>query len=222
MKKLVVSKHRNCIICGSKTHSLQDKQIKALYSVCETCGFISKNKEFHLNFDDEFGEYKNHNNSFECIGYVNMFERFIEEYIKPLNISGKALEFGSGPGPVLKELLRREGFDVYDYDPFFNPNEDYLKHTYNLITSTEVVEHFVDPLKEFAHLNSLLNVGGYLIIMTSFNNLSDSEFLNWRYRREASHISFYTLKSLKYIADMFGLKIISHNNNNVMVFKKYN
>lgn len=219
-KNKEVVKTHDCSICGSKTHLLEDKQLKVTYSVCDNCGFFYKNIEFHLNKEEEHNEYNNHNNSFESLGYVKMFETFIKEHIEPLKVSGKVLEYGSGSGPVLKELLRRKGFEVFDFDPFYNSNKEYLKYKYNLITSTEVVEHFYYPLEEFKHLIALLSKNGYLVIMTSFNGLNEAEFLNWRYRREASHVSFFSVKTLRYIANELKLKIVSHNNKDVIVLQK--
>lgn len=210
----------NCLVCGTKTSVLKDPQIRVTHSFCDTCGFIYKNSEFHLSEDIEHENYKMHNNSFESEGYVQIFVNLVSEYIKPLNISGKVLEFGSGPGPVLKELLVREGYDVFDFDPFFNKNIEYLRNRYQLITSTEVVEHFTDPLKEFEHLSELLDVGGYLLIMTRLRTMDSTEFLNWWYRRDLTHISFYNLNTFKEIGKKFGLKIIKTNNVNIIVFQK--
>jgi len=209
-----------CLICNSLTNIVNDSQIKVTYSVCENCGFIFKNIEFHPNLEKELKQYTCHNNSFESAGYVKIFEDLISEYIKPLNIHGKVLEYGSGPGPVLKELLMREELDVYDFDPIFNDNKDYENHRYQLITSTEVAEHFKDPLREFSHLFSLLDEKGYLLIVTKFRNMDLNEFLNWWYRRDSTHLSFYTIKAFKEIEKKFNFSIIINNNVNVIIFQK--
>ncbi|MBI9010121.1 MAG: class I SAM-dependent methyltransferase [Tenericutes bacterium] len=209
-----------CRICGSLTRNLMDVQIRVTYSVCDECGFIYKNLEHHMDKESEHKEYLNHNNNFESIGYVKMFESFIEDFITPLSISGKVLEYGSGPGPVLKELLRRQGYDVYNYDPFFSPNTECLNQTYDLITSTEVVEHFVNPLEEFIKLKSLLNESGYLVLMTNFSEFNEPEFLKWWYRRDTTHISFYKIKTFEFLAFKLNLRLVSHNSKNVIIFKK--
>lgn len=209
-----------CIICKEETETIIDSQIRVTHSHCKNCGFIYKNKEFHLNLDTEFENYKMHNNSFQSEGYVNIFINLLNDYIKPLNITGKVLEFGSGPGPVLKELLLREGYDVFDFDPFFNKNLKYLKHKYQLITSTEVVEHFTDPLKEFKHLSGLLEKDGYLLLMTRLRTMEADEFITWWYRRDLTHIAFYSIKTFEEIAKLFKLKIVKTNDINIIIFQK--
>jgi len=210
-----------CVICGNYTNRISDPQISVTYQHCEQCGFIYKEKKYHLDKAQEIEQYQRHNNSFESKGYVEMFERFINHHIKPLGIKGKALEFGSGPGPVLKEMLIQEtDLEVFDFDPFFNCNIEYRNHKFNLITSTEVVEHFYDPMKEFKHLADLLAPGGNLVIMTKFRNMSQKEFLNWWYRIDFTHVSFYHKRTFEYIAKELGLNIVFNNMENIIIFEK--
>ncbi|MBN2604533.1 MAG: class I SAM-dependent methyltransferase [Bacilli bacterium] len=209
-----------CLICGSKTKMVEDKQLKLSYALCQRCGFIYKDKAVHLNLEAEHNQYLTHNNSFESEGYVKIFVDLIRDHIKPLNISGKILDFGSGPGPVLKTLLVQNGFDAFDYDPFFNRNEAYLSKKYQLITCTEVAEHFTNPISEFKLLTSMLEDKGYLLIMTKFRTMSLDEFMNWWYRRDRTHVSFYTPESLEEISKQCGLSIVYNNKINIMIFQK--
>jgi 2-polyprenyl-3-methyl-5-hydroxy-6-metoxy-1,4-benzoquinol methylase len=219
-QKTIITLMTNCLICGNETVSVVDNQIKVTYSVCNTCHFIHKDKEYHVDKKEENRQYSLHNNSFESEGYVKIFVDLINDYIKPLGITKKVLEYGSGPGPVLKELLNRDGYDVYDFDPYFNNNLEYQDNMYELITSTEVVEHFNSPLNDFKHLSSLLETNGYLVIMTRFRTMEMPEFLKWGYRRDVTHVSFYTLKTFEVIAKKFNLKLVTTNNVNVIVFQK--
>lgn len=209
-----------CKICGSNTIELLDNQMQCTYDMCEHCLFTYRQEQFHLTNVVEKERYSMHENNFESVGYVNMFKALINDFMKPLNISGKGLEYGSGPGPVLKVLLEELGNEMYDYDPYFNDNLAYLEHQYDFITSTEVFEHFSDPMKEIKHLDSLLKKGGYLVIMTSFRLESNERFLGWYYKRDDTHISFYGLKTFEVIAKRFNYKLTSTNNKNVVVLKK--
>ena len=210
-----------CQICNALTRTFNDRRYGITYEVCDECDFIFKQKQFQVDKEAELEQYDMHDNSFESLGYVAMFERLIKDHIRPLKITGKALEFGSGPGPVLKELLSREkGLEVYDFDPFYKNDPSYKKHQYDLITTTEVAEHFFSPMKEFKHLASLLKVGGYLVVMTSFRTMDEEKFLNWWYQRDITHVSFYNMKTMKYIAEIIGLKIESYNDKNVVIFTK--
>lgn len=203
-----------------KTTPLYDPQLSLYYDVCDNCGFIYKQTQYQVNEKNEKATYDQHQNTFESTGYVNMFESFIEAFIEPVEGLKKGLEFGSGPGPVLYELLKRKGYDMMHYDPFYHPDMTYQTKAFDFITTTEVAEHFAHPIEEFEHLKSLLKPGGYLFVMTSFNKYDREDFLSWWYRRDNTHISFYTIETFQYIAKTTGLEILKHNNKNVIVLKK--
>ncbi len=209
-----------CVICGNKTKTIYDPQIIVDYDVCEHCGFIYKQQKHHLPHREEEKRYLRHDNSFENKAYVNMFRDMIEEFVEYLYIKGKVLDFGSGPTPVLKKLLEDMKYDVYDYDFFYNPNQEYKENKYQLIISNEVVEHFSDPMKELRHLVDLLEDGGYLLISTYFRKMNDEQFLVWWYRRDITHVSFYNMKTFEYLAKELGLEIVKHNNKNTILLKK--
>lgn len=106
----------------------------------------------------------------EDTGYVNMFLDFIQKTIDPFVFPpARILEFGSGPGPVLAELLQRKGFFVSLYDPYYAPSTEVLEKDYDMVTSTEVFEHLKDPQKEMELLQTLIQRGAYLAIMTRFH-----------------------------------------------------
>lgn len=216
---------RPCIICGSPTRELIDPELKkprvVVYDVCGFCEFIRKRPDYHVSPTEEKTLYTHHNNTIENTGYVNMFKRFIAAAIDPFITKGKGLEFGSGPGPVLYELLKEKGFTMSHYDPYFHKDETVFQSTYDLITSTEVFEHLSDPMEVLTTLTGLLNPGGFLAIMTSFHKHDDDDFLSWWYRRDPTHIAFYTEETFAHMIQELKLTIHFTNQKNIIVFKKH-
>ncbi|WP_343089499.1 class I SAM-dependent methyltransferase, partial [Methanocalculus natronophilus] len=92
--------------------------------------------------------------------------------------------------------------------------------TYDLITATEVFEHLNTPLKTLSHISALLEKGGILAIMTSLRPSSDEAFLKWWYRRDFTHVSFFTLDAIKALIKPFPLRLIHTNETNYFVFRK--
>ena len=77
-------------------------------------------------------------------------------------------DFGSGPSPVLAELLSsNHGYTMDIYDKFYSPLKIYKNKKYDLVISTEVVEHLDNPIIYFKLFKELLNEQGTLSIMTS-------------------------------------------------------
>jgi len=209
-----------CIICGEQTNSIYDEQLRLTFLECPSCEFVHQDPASHANKEDEKHLYDSHQNSFENLGYVKYLQNFLDGYVLPLHKHGIALDFGSGPGPVLYELMKNHFQEVRHYDPYYHPDKDYMEEHFDVITSTEVAEHFSDPLKEFRHLKSLLKDDGYLVVMTSFRTMDMDEFLTWWYRRDMTHISFYTVKTFDVIAAKVGLEIVEHNKKNVIILKR--
>ena len=81
----------------------------------------------------------------------------------------------------------------------FFPNKEIFKKKYDFITCTETAEHFFNPKKEFDLINSLLNKGGWLGVMTSFLTTSEV-FDSWYYRRDPTHVVFYAEETFDVIA----------------------
>jgi len=210
----------SCKICSKNTHPIYDAQYEQNYFYCPRCEFIFLDESKVISSKQEKKEYGFHENSFENKGYVNMFREFIDKAIRPHKPQIKtALDFGSGPGPVLSELLKQEGFDTDIYDKHFSVQEVYLNKKYDLITSTEVFEHLEDPLSTLKLLKAHLNKNGILAIMTLFHPQDEAAFKKWWYRRDSTHISFYTPKTFKHMASLLEMKILMMDDKNVCVLK---
>ena len=104
------------------------------------------------------------------------------------------------------------------YDPYFFPDKTLLERKYDFITCTETAEHFYEANKEFNRLDSLLKEGGWLGIMTNLYNDSIN-FEDWYYRKDPTHVVFYTQQTLEAIALMMSWSI-EIPANNIVLFKK--
>ena len=212
----------HCKICQSTIKSVVDTEKNLTYHRCLACGFVYLDNRHRVESIREKQQYLQHNNGFENEGYVQMFESFLDHAVAPyLPIINSALDFGSGPGPVLSTLLERRGVEEVDiYDLYFSPERVYEGKSYDLITSTEVFEHLHKPLEIVEMLVNHLNAEGYLIVMTKFPPKEDRLFLDWWYRRDPTHISFFTPESFEVMAESVGLKVLRILNDNVVVFQK--
>ena len=193
-----------------------------IYHACDCCGFISKDKEDHVSAQAQHTIYDSHHNSIEDPVYVEYFNHFLSEAVFPYVRNGKCgLDFGSGPSPVLAQLLTETyGYDMEIYDLFYSPIKSYLGKTYDLITVTEVVEHLEHPLNYFALFSEHLNKDGVLAIMTHFHHHRDEDFLLWHYIRDRSHISFFSERTFEIIADKLKLKIVYTDHKKFITFEK--
>lgn len=206
----------NCLICNNETNKLFDPQMKVTYLSCKKCGFISKQKDFFPDKETEKGRYDLHHNDDDY--YRDSFSEVIDDYIAKLDIE-TILDFGSGPYPVLTKLLENK-YDVTMYDPFYYNDLRYLDKLYDLVITSEAIEHFHSPRIELSKIIGLINKNKYLIVMTYLRTVDEERFLTWWYRRDLTHVGFYTLDTFKYIAKLYNLELITSNNKNIVVLKK--
>ena len=211
----------NCKICQEPTTSFYDDYMKCQTYHCRACEFIFKDEEAIISHDKELKVYQQHNNTEENLGYVAMFQDFIDKTIAPHKEQIKtALDFGSGPNPVLAKILERNGFKTDHYDKFFSTEKVYEGKTYDLITSTEVLEHISDVQDVMALFAQHLNHGGYLSLMTQFHPNDQERYLNWWYRRDPTHIVFFSPKAFTVLAEQYGFTLRYHDDKKLVLLQK--
>lgn len=222
------------------------------YGHCTECGGYFLLPEFRLTPDEQKKRYLKHNNTMQNEGYVDFLQSFIDpvlEFYKEAehpadsgklsvnnsdNILTRILDYGSGPEPVLVELLetyRKEGelfrkfgikeCEIRGWDPFFAPEAQFFEGGADLVTCLEVAEHFESPDEDFAKLSSCVKPEGILAVGTMLAPPGGEEaFKNWWYRSDATHVSFYTENSLRSVASRHGLSFASRLSDRIFVFKK--
>lgn len=208
-----------CKICANQTlkFSLKDQKI---YYHCQNCDYLFLDSTFYITKVEEKKRYSLHQNTIENQGYVSYLMSFIHKGVRPFVHKGqKVLDFGCGPGPVLCYLMEKEGLKVRKFDPFFYP-APFEEFTYDLITATEVIEHLHYPVATMEKLLCQLKKGGYLSLMTYFHQ-GLQHFENWKYRRDETHVGFFSRQTFSFLKDFFQLQQVYCDNEKVVVFKKY-
>ncbi|QFR50299.1 class I SAM-dependent methyltransferase [Sulfurimonas lithotrophica] len=210
-----------CKLCNNPVTKISDTRNNWEFLHCENCEFIFKNPSYYVSSEDELKQYNNHNNTMDSPGYVEMFEKFMEdtflEYIESIK---NVLEFGSGPGPVLSELLKQRALNVDIYDKYFSPQKVYEGKEYDLITSTEVIEHIENPKEIFKFFASHIKSGGYLALMTQFHTNVPDEFKKWWYKNDPTHICFFRPYTFEVLARENGFKVLKHDSKKSVLLKK--
>ena len=213
----------NCKICGGTTTVVDVPKLERFYYKCSYCEFHFLDEKFIITPEDEMKRYQKHNNSSNNRGYLNMFLDLKKEFIDPeIDNINCALDFGCGKFPLLAEILNKNGISTDYYDLYFHPKKLFINKKYDLITSTEVIEHLKNPLEILELFLDHLNDGGYILLMTNFLPNSEDKFLDWWYIRDETHIGFFSLKTFSLLEEKLPLKIIKTNNKNGVLFRRIN
>lgn len=168
--------------------------------------------EERLDAQQEKIRYDQHQNE-ETSGYTTFLAPLVKDIhsyflSKQQNISEiSALDFGCGPTAILSGLLKEKGFSASNFDPYYFPDYEALRKTYQVVTSTEVWEHLYNPAEEIKKQIRLLKPGGLLGVMTSAHH-GQAVFSDWYYRRDLTHVTFYSEQTMKWIANTFELRLL--------------
>lgn len=167
--------------------------------------------------DEERERYEQHQNTIHNQGYVAFLNTAVNAALPFLSPEKEGLDFGCGPNPVLSELLKQHNLHCRNYDPFFFPTKP--DTGFDFIFATECLEHFHNPEREILYLVSLLRKNGILTIMTSLWN-DDTDFINWHYLRDKTHVSIFNFKTIEYMVQSFDLDVLDTDRKRVVVFRK--
>jgi hypothetical protein len=162
--------------------------------------------DHRLDPGEEKSRYDMHENDPGDTAYRDFLSQLFEPLVKKLPPQSYGLDFGSGPGPTLNVMFEEQGHRMKLYDPFYANDPSVFDEHYDFITTTETAEHLYHPRKEFDRLWSCLKPGGWLGIMTQFVP-SREEFANWHYRRDDTHVTFYSPKTFRTMAQRWNAEL---------------
>ncbi len=191
----------NCPIC--REISISEFVDGVEYGFCGQCEHWWLLPEFRLSPEQERSRYLLHEYIDSDEGYRKFVTPLMQWVDRHIEKGELGLDYGCGRVPVLKNWLSEMGYEMRAYDPFFAKDSSCLALKYRFIVCCEVVEHAYDPLLLFKELHSHLIPGGSLVVQTHFwNNAID--FSSWYYRRDPTHVSFYSQTAMNKIAELAG------------------
>lgn len=176
------------------------------YFRCAECSLIFVPALFHLTAREEKQRYELHQNDPNDENYRAFLMKLGAPLIERLKPDACGLDYGSGPGPVLSMMLAENGFPTAIYDPFFANDTSVLEKTYDFLTCTETVEHFRNPARHWQNMFDLVKPGGWIGVMTSLLK-ANTDFKTWHYARDDTHIAFYSIETMRWIADHHELEL---------------
>lgn len=218
-------KTSKCKICENLASLAFNSKVLSKYDVkyfkCSKCGYLFTENPYWL---DE--AYKNPINISDTgIMARNIyFSKIVSSILFfCFDKSAKYLDYAGGYG-IFTRLMRDIGFDFYWHDDFttnllargFEKSES----RYELLTAFEVYEHFVNPIDEVKKMTELSDS----ILFSTVIIPEDIPSKDWWYYafEHGQHISFYSEKTLKTIAEKFGMNFYPFKNLFLMTKKKLN
>jgi 2-polyprenyl-3-methyl-5-hydroxy-6-metoxy-1,4-benzoquinol methylase len=208
---------------GDKDIRLPDKGISLIR--CNNCSLIYKTKVpslFYLTHIFANQAHKEWDDKYNFISEKRLFQNLVKKK------SFDLLDVGPSNGSLLKTCCelggRRSGLDVtkhadldeYLSGEFIHGLIDDLDLTwsnkpYEIVALFDVLEHSYKPYQAFRNLYNLVKDNGYVVIETGdAGSFWPRKYgiSNWWYVNLFEHHVFWTEKSLRFMADKIGFKIL--------------
>jgi SAM-dependent methyltransferase len=176
------------------------------YLQCASCKLVWLEEGLRLNVADEEARYRTHENDPAAPEYMAYLSRTALPVVDKLSPGAHGLDFGCGPTTGMEALLSARGFRVCSYDPIFFPHDELLNNRYDFALCCEAAEHFYSPALEFDRLARLVKPGGWLAV-SSCLVVPREKFAQWWYRRDPTHVCFYSAETVEWIAGRWGWRV---------------
>ncbi|MGE5426215.1 MAG: class I SAM-dependent methyltransferase [Bacillota bacterium] len=215
-----------CKICHEPAkHAFTQKVLnkyEADYYRCPQCGFLFTYPTPWLN--EAYQKPINISDTGYLSRNIGLSRRtwllFIYLFTKDKNF----LDFGGGYG-VLTRLMRDYGLNYFWQDKFtsnlFAQGFERNGEPIAALTSFECFEHFDNPLEE---IEKMIAICPNIFFSTELISEYSTPKTSWEYFgfSHGQHISFYSLNTLKYLAEKYNLNLYSDGTLNFITEKKIN
>jgi len=217
----------NCKICGARSEPVFKAKVLNKYLVdyyfCDECGFLQTQKPFWLS-----EAYRQVINDSDCgILSRNLEYRRISSTVL-FFLFGRArqfLDYGGGYG-IFTRLMRDVGFDFYWHDKYacnlISKGFEWPEGMWDieLVTAFELIEHLEYPLLE---LEKIFIISRNILFSTFLLPDPVPHANDWWYYNphHGQHISFYSLKTLGFIAKKYRLYLHSNKRDLHLFTTKY-
>ncbi len=195
-----------CPLCHESEHTLYCEHETGEYRICTECALVFVLSDAYLDEEQEKERYDLHTNSPDDLNYRKFLSKIFDPVCERVQKGSFGLDFGSGPGPTLSMMFEERGYEMRIYDHFYARDEDVLKQRYDFITSTEVVEHLHDPAGVLDRLMGMLKPKGLLALLTQPYPPKE-EFSKWYYKNDPTHVCFYSLSTMQWLAGKYGARL---------------
>ena len=187
----------NCPFCQQDGAELFHKDQFREFFRCRSCTIIFVPRGSILSPSEEKMRYDSHQNDENDPGYRDYFLKTAGPVIAELKGGERGLDFGCGRTQLLSQIFDDKGFIVDSFDPFYFPDESIWKKSYDFAVMNEVIEHLADPKATLSRLRAITK--GPLFVRTKLYPETEREFSNWFYKRDATHVQFFSMKALSEI-----------------------
>jgi hypothetical protein len=202
-----------CKICASLSREHFRARILGKYDVtyyyCDSCGFLQTEEPYWLN--ESYKDSLTTSDTGSLLRSLSLAEILSVILYFFFDESFCYLDYAGGYG-LFTRRMRDIGFDFYWRDRY-SPNLlakgfEYTEATgrVELITSFESFEHFGDPLAE---IERMLLISRNIIFTTELLPHPPPKPDEWYYYglHHGQHISFYSVQTLTFIANKYGLQL---------------
>jgi hypothetical protein len=216
-----------CKICNTSAQYAFNGKILNKYNVkyykCSFCGYLFTEEPFWLSevYTDAISKFDT-----GIVARNISLSKKVSIFLTLKNINTNLYVDYSGGYGLFTRLMRDKGFNFFWVDKYakniFSEGFEYISNDFNnigMVTAFECFEHFTDPIKVF---DKILSECSVLIFSTVLMPSSVPESGWWYYTFDrGGHISFYSKKTLTFVAEKHNLKFYTSGSFHVIAPKSF-